>query len=61
MTDQPDPDVEQQLPEVRAAVVSITWDWENETGDINHDGLNHYEALGMLIRACDWMRGKRYR
>lgn len=36
--------------------MSVVWDWENESWDINHDGLNHYEALGMLIRATDWMR-----
>lgn len=59
VADQPIP--VEQLPEVRAAVMTITWDWENKTWDLCHEGLNHYEALGMLIRATDWMRGQRYK
>lgn len=34
-------------------IISVVWDEEEDTVSVNHEGCNHFEAIGLLSYAVD--------
>lgn len=47
---------DEELPVLNQYIICIVWDYDNDSVDVNFEGLNRMEAIGLLDTALDKVR-----